>query len=80
MSKPKKEKSKEIQPVMFDVVTDARLGLGKCAETLSAIHNTLKSEEIIQLENELEGLSYSFMLILMNAQEDLKGKDKKEVK
>ena len=56
------------QPVMLDVVSDARMGLNKVAEMLTKIGQGLTAEEIVELQPELEGLAYSAAIILMDAQ------------
>ena len=56
------------QPVMLDVVSDARMGLNKVAEMLTKISQGLTAEEIVELQPELEGLAYSAAIILMDAQ------------
>lgn len=74
-----KDDNKEMQPVMLSVVEDARMGLNKAAQMINTINNTLSSKEIVELKNELEGLSYTFMMIVMNAEIELEEKSK-EVK
>lgn len=62
------EENQEIQPVMLDVVSDARMGLNKVAEMLTKIEAGLNSAEIVELQPELEGIAYSAAIILMDAQ------------
>ena len=64
----------EMQPIMLDVVSDARMGLNKVAEMLTKIGQGLTAEEIVELQPELEGLAYSAAIILMDAQMTTEGK------
>ena len=58
----------QVQPIMLDVVSDARMGLGKVAEMLTKVNQGLTPAEIVELQGELEGIAYSAAIILMDAQ------------
>jgi hypothetical protein len=58
----------ETQPVMMDVLSDARMNLDKIGQVLTKLNQILTAEEKVALEDEFTGISYSAMIILMDAQ------------
>jgi len=74
-----KEEEKKIQPMMVDVVTDARMSLCKICDTVNAIGETLTSSEILDLKEDLEQLSIVFMMLSMDAELNIKEEELKNL-
>jgi len=61
------QEEQEVQPVLMDVVSDARMQLDKIAQVLIKIAEGMTAEEKMEVQEEFESIAYSAMLISMDA-------------
>lgn len=63
------------QPVIMDTMTDALMAFEKIAQMLERLDDGLTPQEKLDLRQGFEGLSYTAMVILMDAEIELKNQE-----